>query len=312
MDKKTRRAAKSAKPLKIIDFLQAAFDDYIAARVLIRAGLLPQGAILASTAIEKYCKTVLAFQGQSSPGHLKTAHWNCLRGFDPKLYKTFNEEFFIFLQKCYTLRYPDALLAVFNVVIKSRELLAELDFVALSLQQKFKIVDTSKKEPRQMRHEELITNKDEKLVGENHFLNGEDRAVFIARDNQLVYELRKLDGGSFLNVSYTTPPAASDGKFMREGLKPKDDKRTFEMVSAQGMEKMAEAICENCGKNWKECIALKEDKLTFLDQAPAAGFGINYDKSTGELVNIIFSICIDCEPEKIAEVRRNAKKLTGS
>ena len=71
MDKKIRRAAKSAKPLKIIDFLQAAFDDYIAARVLIRAGLLPQGAILASTAIEKYCKTVLAFQGQSNPGHLK-------------------------------------------------------------------------------------------------------------------------------------------------------------------------------------------------------------------------------------------------
>lgn len=312
MDKKTRRAAKSAKPFKIIEFLLAAFDDYLAARVLIRAELLSQGAILASTAIEKYCKTILAFQGQSSRGHLKTAHWNCLRSFDPKLYKTFNTEFFKFLQKCYDLRYPDNLPSGYNIAIRSRELLAELDFVALSLQKKIKIINPEEDGSRKMMYEELISNKDERIVGDNHVLNGEDKDAFIARDNDLLYEIRKLSNGAILTVSYKIPPTASDGKFMRDSLKPKDDKKSFQLVLAPGMEKMAEAICKNCGKNWKERIALKANQITFLDQAPVIGLTVVSDKSTGEVTGLIFAVCTNCEPEKIAEARRNAKKLAGN
>ncbi len=39
---------------KSTDFLDLAHDDYIAARLLLRSGLLPQGVAVAATAVEKY------------------------------------------------------------------------------------------------------------------------------------------------------------------------------------------------------------------------------------------------------------------
>lgn len=70
---------------QINEFLDVAYKDYVAARVLLLADLLPQGAVLASTAIEKYIKAILAFRGNVSHGHLKAAQFNALKNFDPQL-----------------------------------------------------------------------------------------------------------------------------------------------------------------------------------------------------------------------------------
>jgi hypothetical protein len=289
--------------------LWAAFDDYLAARVLIRSQQLVQGAVLASTAVEKYCKAVLAFRGNVSQGHLKTAHWKCLKNFDPTLYATFNEEFFVFLQKCYDLRYPDSLPAGFNIVIRSRELLAELDLTALSIEKRFDIRRTDAKTAGSTLFDQLRLKKDERLVWDNHVLNNEDRLTFIVRDNQFVYECRKLAGGVLLHTFYTTPPAPSDGKFMREGCKPKGDGKSFELASAPGREKTIEAVCEKCGKTWNERLRLKGNQVTFLDRAPAAAFRLVQDTGTSEVMRLLLSMCEHCEPEKIAEVRRRAGSL---
>jgi len=47
------------------NFLGLALDDYRAARLLLRKGLLAQGVALASTAVEKELKAVLALKGFS-------------------------------------------------------------------------------------------------------------------------------------------------------------------------------------------------------------------------------------------------------
>jgi HEPN domain. len=125
--KEGQNAARSADLPRLKAFLAAAFNDYIAARVLLSNALPLQGAIQASTAIEKYLKVFLEFRGNSSKGHLKRAHLNAVRNFAPDLWKTFNEEFFLLCQKVYDLRYPDSLPAGYNVVIAGREFLAELD-----------------------------------------------------------------------------------------------------------------------------------------------------------------------------------------
>src|SRR5438270_1208637 len=137
-----RRSAPSADTRSIAEFQGAAFDDYLAARILLLTRLPVQGAILACTAVEKYCKAVLAFRGNASRGHLKAAHWNCLRNFDPSLYKTFNLEFFALLRKCYELRYPRDVKPGFNLVIRTREVIAELDWTALSIHQRFQMKRT--------------------------------------------------------------------------------------------------------------------------------------------------------------------------
>lgn len=304
MDKKNTSKVQSANRLIVVDFLQAAFDDYLAARVLIRSKLLPQGVVLASTAIEKYCKAVLAAQGQSSPGRLKLAQWNCLQDFDAAGYTTFNKEFFLFLQKCFKLRYPDSLPVGFAIAIHSRELLAELDFTALSLQQQFKTKGLDTIISGRMPYNDLLVNKDKRLTDDNHLFKNEDRTAFVTRDDETVYELRKLANGALLQILYTSPPVASDGKFMREALKPTGDNRSFDLTLSPGMQKMIEAFCKNCGKMWRERIALHKKKLKFLDQAPVVGFIVNTVE--GELNSIMFLMCMSCEPEKIAEMKRNA------
>jgi hypothetical protein len=70
---------------KVADFLEVAYKDYLAARVLFDADLLIQGAVLASTAIEKYLKAILAFRGNESHGHLKRAHWRAALNYDSRL-----------------------------------------------------------------------------------------------------------------------------------------------------------------------------------------------------------------------------------
>jgi hypothetical protein len=67
--------------------------NHLAARVLFNANLLLQGAVLASTAIEKYLRAILAFRRNESHGHLKKAHWNAALNFDSRLSAILNNDF---------------------------------------------------------------------------------------------------------------------------------------------------------------------------------------------------------------------------
>jgi hypothetical protein len=55
-----------------LGYLTAGFDDYLASRVLLNNLLLTQGAILASTAIEKYIKALMIIFGNESHPEFKS------------------------------------------------------------------------------------------------------------------------------------------------------------------------------------------------------------------------------------------------
>jgi hypothetical protein len=303
----TRRTkiAKSADPAKMLQFLGAAFDDYLGARVLLRSDLLVQGAVLASTAIEKYCKTVLAFRGNESPGHLKPAHWRCLRNFDAQVYATFNEEFFELLQKAYALRYPDSLPIGYNIVIRARELLAELDHTVLTLHPRFNVT-RSEGTRTPTRYDEMVREGDPRLVEDNHFIRGEKREAFITRDNQAVYECRRITAGPLMEIHYTMAPQPSDGAFMREGFREQGDGKTFLSSAEPGQELVVPTTCEKCGKSWTERIKLAGQKMTFLDRPPAAAIRVVSDGKSARSVRLLFAMCEECEPERIAQIRKEA------
>jgi len=223
-----RRSAASADAREVQAILGAAFNDYVAARVLVLSQLLLQAGILASSAVEKYFKVILAFRGNRSVGHLKKAHINAVRNFSPELFATLNLEFLELLRRLYRFRYPDALPRQSNVVIAEREFLAELDHTALSVHGGLTIEINGKQVHTAL--EEGLRKGDRRLLTGNHVIGSIPKQDFIGKEPQLVYEARCFEPGRLMEITYVAEPGPSDGNFLREGLLPASaDFQTFNL-----------------------------------------------------------------------------------
>jgi hypothetical protein len=200
-------------------FLHDAYTDYVAARVLLLGGLLKQAAVLSSTAIEKCAKAVLAMRGNPvKRQHLKAAHWTALEkeeNFGDKL----NRDFVELNQTAYHLRYSDNLPIGFNIVIASREFLAELDHSVLTVLSCYKFDVNGSWRPSG--YESGIKNQDKNLFSENHLLSRESPDTFIKARPQFVYEVRRHTTGLFEATYITEKPAKVNG-FGRQGLRVAD------------------------------------------------------------------------------------------
>ena len=214
-----KQLMKSEFGTEVAEFLNIAYRDYLAARILLNSHLPAQGAVLASTAIEKYFKAILAFNGNESRGHLKKAHLNAIRNYDSKLWSVLNEEFLELLQKAYAMRYLDDLYQNFNLVIASREFLAELDHTVITIQEKFNLKQGNK--VRLSIYQNHLTKNDSNLFLNNHILNRIDKHEFIIAEPQFIYEVRNCPLHGLLEAYYSTDQPLNDGKFMRGGIFPK-------------------------------------------------------------------------------------------
>jgi hypothetical protein len=184
---KPRTIKDAGRVKKFQTFLADGFADYIAARVLLRSQLPKQGAILSSTAIEKCFKAILAFNGQESHGHLKTAHWNAVKSFDKRLFSDLDLGFIELNKKAYQLRYTDSLPPGFNLIIVSREFLAELDHTVSRIFAGFTVEDRGKR--RQLAYDAALNSHDHRLVDDNHVIANQDKKAFIAKVPDFVYEM---------------------------------------------------------------------------------------------------------------------------
>lgn len=204
---------------RVINFISDGYSDYVTARVLFLSDLPVQGAILASTAIEKCFKALMAVHGNESHGHLKRAHWNAIAKMSPEYYAALDPKFLTLNQRCYQLRYSEDLSPGFNAVIATREYLAELDFTILSILQRFVIRENDKKIITD--YDSALERHDERLWQENHVLLKEDKAAFIAREQQYVYEIRCVENRARLEAVYWTVAAPKNPNFLRPAWLPK-------------------------------------------------------------------------------------------
>ena len=210
-------------------YLQLAYKDYVAARVLILAGLLSQGAGLASTAVEKSLKALCAFRGMECRGHLRKAHINNAINFAPWLVPHLNKDFIELLRRAYRLRYIDDLRGGFNLVIASREFLAELDDTVLHILERCKIRNENGLFKYEYHSDE--ERQEPHLLEDNHLFSRIKKATFIAAEPQWIYEFRQIaKGGVPLAIRYRTYAGPSDGNFLREGLVPVDASGTRHQV----------------------------------------------------------------------------------
>jgi hypothetical protein len=215
---KAKTLDKPDRVKHVRSFLSDSMDDYIASRVLFSAQLPQQAAILASTAIEKALKAVLALRGNECHGHLQKAHWNGLKNFDPALYEKLNPDFLKLNQKAYSLRYTDDLPPSFNLVIATREFLAELDVTMASIQTKFKFEEKGK--TRHTQYQNLVSTRDPRLLSENHLFSGEPKEDFIYNTPQFIYEVRSDGARGLFEVTYWSDTPAKAPGFLRPGFVP--------------------------------------------------------------------------------------------
>lgn len=200
---------------KVQTFISDSVNDYIAARVLLRAGLLQQGAILGSTAIEKACKAILAFHGNESRGHLKKAHWNAVRSFDKNLWGLLREDFLELNKRAYLLRYTDDLPVDFNIVVAQREYLAELDHTIISLVGGFGFEKNNLVQRTKL--SQLIDVGDARLFIDNHVLGKGHKKEFIYELPQHVYDLRNAKLLGLIEFNYSSIKPAKQELFTRPG-----------------------------------------------------------------------------------------------
>jgi HEPN domain-containing protein len=224
---KLRQVAEKAE--LVLKWIGWADNDYVAARLLLRQGLLTQGAILANTALEKYMKSISIALNINIPRscHDITKLYSPIIEEIPRL-KTLNEEFLGLLFKTYQLRYPDGLKAGFNIVLNNVSLLAELDKSVFEIKKGLRVERASKK---------IVTTifdmwKEaawDGLVGDNCYFGTTNRAELFNRTSTY-YEFRFFSSGNIMEITYRSK-IQDDGKFMHEGIRAKTpDYREFTVV----------------------------------------------------------------------------------
>lgn len=218
--KRVRSTSKPEAVKRVRAFLGDSLNDYIAARVLFLSDMPKQGAILSSTAIEKACKAILALSGNTSRGHLKHAHWNALKNFNTTLYERLNPEFLALNRMAYELRYTDDLPQGFNLVIATREFLAELDRTVMNIIGGF--MTSQDGESYMTSFQVLLANKDPRLLKENRVEAKQDVEEFVYGATQHVYEVRNDENFGLIEYSYTSVSRPRRVGFLRAGLVPKE------------------------------------------------------------------------------------------
>ncbi len=213
---KRKTGSKKKNKKNIIHFRSCAYNDYIAARMLIGNGLLLQGCQLANTSIEKYFKSFLEFRGNSLRGHKTSGKMlKSVFNFDKELGQRINESFINMLSKSYETRYINSLPGGYNICIPQVKILAELDYTVDLLRRKMDIKQDGKS--IETRYEVDIKNKRSELYASNYILQGTNRSDFISQRSR-VYELSVDKYRELLEIEYVTESVVDDGEFMKDTL----------------------------------------------------------------------------------------------
>jgi HEPN domain-containing protein len=215
----TSQSVQGHSAVQVLQWLNWADQDYVAARLLLLRGYLLQGAILANTAIEKYLKAVLTHRSIPFPkgwkGHDVLSLYEAFKsGGAPNL----NEDFLRDLGKAYKLRYPDDLAIGFNISLVTVKLLTEFDTTAHLVRRGFTFKKPSG-EAVVTRFDELLAEKNSELVDQNVGFGNALKSELFSHATAC-FELRVMPDGNVMTAEYTAGPISDDHRFNLEGLVP--------------------------------------------------------------------------------------------
>lgn len=195
------------------NFLALALDDYLAARLLLKAGLLPQGTALAATSVEKHLKAVLALDDIFTKKHLGCSGLLTLVSKrHPDLASTLNRDFMKFLDRAFRLRYASVDGPGFNMVLNQHRTLIELDRTMVEIDSGFKVEGVKALDATPFR--EAIQSRNQLLFDDNVSLGGISLNALSARKNKM-YEIRVAEKLRTLTVEYETDTLNIIGDFCK-------------------------------------------------------------------------------------------------
>lgn len=202
----------------ISNFLNIAYKDYLASRILLNAGQLYRGVIIANTAIEKYLKVFIYMLGEKKKTHDVSKLLDITERFDKDLKATINNDFINFVCKAYLMRYLDTDIFSkpdknFYLCVSQYKALAELDYTVYVLQNSINISKDGFK-LESMYHDD-ISNKNPYLYDNNYVLQEINKTQFIERKQQ-VYEINSIKREGIFEIYRNTVNVKNDGIFVLE------------------------------------------------------------------------------------------------
>lgn len=210
---------------EIIVWLGLADDDYLAARTLLRQGLVVQGSIFSASAVEKYLKTIHLIHNKDFDTFGKKAHdvHHLYKNLEDPLYKNkpLNESYLKALNKAYRLRYPDRLEKEFSIALHQGKMLVGLDETVFKIRNRIKFQGTE----RPFKFDLMVIENAPLLMQGNHAFGTTKRDEAFSQ-SLVWYEMRVLKNGAWLQA-YNPSTATDDSRYDLDGLRHGDSDRQF-------------------------------------------------------------------------------------
>ena len=183
--------------------MKNAYEDYLASRTLLNHNLIVQGAILANTAIEKYFKAILTFKGDSvKHTHSINGMLPSIKNYDKPLYDKLDIDFIDRIDKCYTLRYLDAIPANFNLALRRKQTLSELDYVMSLVHNKINVKRPDGADGKSLYQHDKESGREE-LCENNYVVLELKREDFLLGIDD-VYQIQFDANKNFIEFKYQT------------------------------------------------------------------------------------------------------------
>jgi len=163
-------------------FADLGYRDYIAARFLLNNHFILQGLTLASTAVEKYLKAVIAFNLQEKEWY----HYHfdkfeklkiLLEKVDSDVTKDFDPVFLVILEKAFKIRYYDKIDQPIFMGFYINQFIGELDYT-INYLENFIFNNQSCGQSITV-YSKAVINKDQDLFYNNYVLNQENKKDYM-------------------------------------------------------------------------------------------------------------------------------------
>lgn len=224
-------------PTAVSAYLSLGFKDYIASRHLLLDGFLLQGAILGSTAVEKYLKAVLWTLGAVPSGHLDQPRLKRdIASNFPQMHGEFNQEFITYLGHVYKLRYSDGISEVISVGVEPYKFLAELDYIVDTIESTLSRIDSIGQVLESKYH--LAKNKnDNSVCRENSIIQGLNKTEYIERYQKLLL-IHVDSAANALEIAHDSVRPINDGIFDKPKIKLSEDRLSAKIEFSGEVAKM--------------------------------------------------------------------------
>jgi HEPN domain-containing protein len=193
-----------------------AYRDYIAARTLLLKGEHMPAAMLASTALEKYIKCILAIHGVKLNLHmdslpqlrtqLASKHITLLNELDP--------DFVEILASAYTLRYYDSIERPLVFSFHTWQFLAELDVSITLIESRMTLTAASGSQIESAFARDKAEGNPA-LLEENHVLLGKQKSEQMTRHGQMISVKVGPEIGELYSVTNDIAPMVYDGRMLK-------------------------------------------------------------------------------------------------